>query len=66
MKTGTVKWYNETKNFGFITVEGQQEDVFFHSTKWKEKYVPTIGDKVQFTVKETKKGLSAENIEYSE
>ena len=59
MKTGTVKFYNETKGFGFITDENGT-DVFVHATglidEIKEK------DSVTFEVTEGKKGLNAVNV----
>ena len=59
MKTGTVKFYNETKGFGFITDENGT-DVFVHATglidEIKEK------DSVNFEVTEGKKGLNAVNV----
>lgn len=61
MKTGVVKFFNETKGFGFITVDGEN-DVFVHANdlnglKLKE------GDKVTFNVAEGKKGTNAVNVE---
>jgi CspA family cold shock protein len=59
MKTGTVKFYNEAKGFGFITDENGT-DVFVHATglidEIKEK------DSVNFEVTEGKKGLNAVNV----
>jgi CspA family cold shock protein len=59
MKTGTVKFYNEAKGFGFITDENGT-DVFVHATglidEIKEK------DSVSFEVTEGKKGLNAVNV----
>ena len=61
MKKGTVKFFNETKGFGFITVDGEN-DVFVHAKdlnglKLKE------GDKVSFNVVDGKKGTNAANVE---
>ena len=59
MKTGTVKFYNEAKGFGFITDENGT-DVFVHATglidEIREK------DSVSFEVTEGKKGLNAVNV----
>ena len=61
--TGKVKHYNDSKGYGFISIEGQ-EDLFFHKSNWKENYEPTKGDMVQFTVGQSKKGKNAENVQY--
>ena len=60
MKTGTVKFFNEQKGFGFITPEEGGKDVFVHSTGLADRI--TEGDKVQFEVQEGPKGLSAVNV----
>ena len=60
---GTVKWFNESKGFGFITQE-TGEDVFAHYSAIQGDGFKTLteGQKVEFTVKEGKKGPQAENI----
>jgi len=62
---GTVKWYNAKKGYGFI--EGEDgKDVFVHRTA-----VPTgegylnDGDKVEYEVEETDRGLNAKNVKKS-
>ncbi|MBW8189519.1 cold-shock protein [Neiella marina] len=64
MKTGTVKWFNESKGFGFIEQEGGP-DVFAHFSAIKGTGFKTLaeGQKVQFTVTQGQKGPQAENIE---
>lgn len=63
-KTGTVKWFNTEKGFGFIEVEGEK-DVFVH---YKAIQGNTgrrdleEGDKVQFGVEQGPKGLQATNV----
>ena len=57
--TGTVKWFNESKGFGFISREGG-EDVFVHVNNTNDEI--TEGDKVSYDVEETQKGLSAVNV----
>lgn len=60
MKNGTVKFFNETKGFGFIKVEGTGEEVFVHVSGLKEEI--RENDNVFFEVQEGKKGLNAVNV----
>jgi CspA family cold shock protein len=59
MKTGTVKFFNEAKGFGFIKEDGGQE-IFVHVTGLKEEI--RENDKVTFEVEQGKKGLNAVNV----
>ncbi len=62
--TGTVKFFNSSKGYGFITVEGG-EDIFFHQSNVKETgFRDTLkqGDLVTFDVKTELKGKRAINI----
>ena len=59
MKQGTVKFFNETKGFGFIKEENGQE-IFVHVTGLKEEI--RENDEVVFDVEEGRKGLSAINV----
>jgi len=61
--TGTVKWFNETKGFGFIEQEGGP-DVFAHYSAISGDGFKTLseGAKVEFEVKQGEKGPQAENI----
>ena len=63
MATGTVKWFNESKGFGFIT-QNQGSDVFAHYSAIKGDGFKTLseGDEVSFDVVKGDKGLRAENI----
>jgi len=59
--TGTVKWYNEKKGFGFITLDRDGKDIFLHHTALQpnEDNNITSGDCLTFTIKPQKKGLAA-------
>lgn len=61
--TGTVKWFNEAKGFGFIEQEGGP-DVFAHFSAISGSGFKTLaeGQRVQFTVTQGQKGPQAENI----
>jgi len=61
--TGTVKWFNESKGFGFIEQESGA-DVFAHFSAIASEGFKTLaeGQKVQFTVTQGQKGPQAENI----
>ena len=61
--TGTVKWFNETKGFGFIEQENGP-DVFAHFSAISSSGFKTLneGQKVEFTVTQGQKGPQAENI----
>ncbi|HEY8362101.1 MAG TPA: cold-shock protein [Tissierellaceae bacterium] len=60
---GTVKWFNAEKGYGFITTE-EGNDVFAHFSQINKEGFKTLveGQKVEFDVVETAKGLQAENI----
>ena len=60
MKEGTVKFFNYTKGFGFITPSDSDEDVFVHESGLTEEIKED--DKVQFEVAQGKKGLNAINV----
>ena len=61
--TGTVKWFNETKGFGFIQQESGP-DVFAHFRQIQGDGFKTLkeGQRVEFTVTQGQKGPQAENI----
>ncbi|MFD2203625.1 cold-shock protein [Shivajiella indica] len=60
MLTGTVKFYNDAKGFGFIVDDVSQSDVFVHATGLVDKVAQN--DKVTYDVKEGKKGPNAINV----
>jgi len=61
--TGTVKWFNETKGFGFLEQQGGP-DVFAHFSAISGSGFKTLaeGQQVEFTVTQGQKGPQAENI----
>lgn len=60
---GTVKWFNDSKGFGFIAVDGGK-DVFVHQTAIQSNGFRTLaeGDKVEFQIVAGPKGPSAANV----
>ena len=64
MATGTVKWFNESKGFGFITPDEKGEDLFAHFSAINMNGFKTLkeGQRVSFEVTQGKKGPQAENV----
>ena len=62
--TGTVKWFNDTKGFGFITPEDGGKDCFVHHTAIQGSGFKTLaeGDRVEFDVIQEPKGPKAANV----
>tara|TARA_R110001583_G_scaffold35585_1_gene118157 strand:- start:9135 stop:9326 length:192 start_codon:yes stop_codon:yes gene_type:complete len=60
MKKGTVKFFNESKGFGFVTEEGSGTDYFMHISGLIDEV--REGDVVEFELKEGKKGLNAVDV----
>lgn len=60
MQEGTVKFFNETKGFGFITPNDGGQDIFVHTTGLNERI--RENDAVVFEVEKGKKGLNAVNV----
>ncbi|HSQ09989.1 MAG TPA: cold-shock protein [Burkholderiaceae bacterium] len=64
MAQGTVKWFNESKGFGFITLEGGGKDLFAHFSEIQAAGFKTLqeGQRVEFTVAQGAKGPQATQI----
>ena len=64
MATGTVKWFNDTKGYGFISPDDGGDDLFAHFSEIQAEGFKTLqdGQKVSFEVTQGKKGLLASNI----
>lgn len=64
MKTGTVKWFNNAKGYGFILSDDTNEDLFAHYSVIEMDGYRTLraGQSVQFDTKPSEKGLHAINI----
>ena len=64
MATGTVKWFNDAKGFGFIAPEDGSADVFAHFSAINSSGFRTLneGDRVSYDVQQGPKGLQAANI----
>ena len=64
MQTGTVKWFNADKGFGFISPDDSQQDVFAHFSAINSNGYRSLEEnqRVEFEVQEGPKGLQAANI----
>ncbi|MGD8843641.1 MAG: cold-shock protein [Gammaproteobacteria bacterium] len=65
MITGTVKWFNDSKGFGFITPQDGSRDVFVHHSSIQGNGFKSLaeGQQVQFEVEQGQKGPSAVNVQ---
>jgi len=64
MTKGTVKWFNDAKGYGFLRVEGQDEDIFVHYTAVQAEGYRSLneGETVEFELVKGPKGMKAENV----
>ena len=64
MATGRVKWFNNSKGYGFIVPDGSGEDLFAHYSSVQSSGFRTLNenDRVEFDVQQGPKGLQAVNI----
>ncbi|HAR63868.1 MAG: cold-shock protein [Candidatus Margulisiibacteriota bacterium] len=64
MISGTIKWFNATKGYGFLTPDDGSKDLFIHYSEIQSEGFKTLneGDKVTFEVGEGKKGPCAVNV----
>ncbi len=62
--TGTVKWFNDTKGFGFIKREDGEQDCFVHHSAISGSGFKTLkeGERVEFDVVQGQKGPAAQNV----
>lgn len=62
--TGTVKWFNDSKGFGFLTRDDGEKDVFCHHSAIQGEGFKTLveGAQVEFDVRQGEKGPAAENV----
>ena len=62
MQTGTVKWFNHEKGFGFITPDDTGRDLFVHQSQVDGGGALADGSKVEFEAQESEKGPRAVNV----
>ena len=63
-QSGTVKWFNDSKGFGFIERDGGEQDVFVHHSAIEADGFKSLseGQRVEFTVEQGQKGPNAVNV----
>lgn len=65
MATGLVKWFNDSKGYGFIHAEGSEQDIFVHYTQIQGDGFKTLaeGQHVEFELVDGPKGPQAQNVQ---
>jgi CspA family cold shock protein len=68
MATGTVKWFNATKGYGFIRLDEAEKDAFVHVSEVERSGIGrlTEGQRIAFQIKEDARGLRANKLETAE
>lgn len=68
MATGTVKWFNPTKGFGFIEPEGGGKDVFVHISAVEQAGLATLheGQRIEFETESDRRGVKAIGLSVSD
>ncbi len=68
MATGKVKWFKADKGYGFITVEGEEKDIFVHFSAIQADGFKTLeeGQTVEFDIVEGDRGPQAANVKVAE
>ena len=59
---GTIQKYFSNRGFGFIEIDGREDNIFFHRSNYPVNEIPSIGQNVEFTIVDTPKGSEAKEI----